>query len=164
VGVDTPLEEPRRLAAARDVALKPEWDHGEVVLELYEQLVEHTLVQPTFVEDYPESVRPLAKPHRSKPGLVEAFDLVVNGVELAPAYSELNDPVIQRERLVAQSLMAAGGNPEAMDLDEVFLRAMEHGMPPAGGMGMGVDRLVMLLTGAGIRETILFPLLRPEND
>jgi lysyl-tRNA synthetase, class II len=132
------------------------------VLELYEQLVEHTLVQPTFVEDYPASVRPLAKPHRSKPGLVEAFDLMINGVELSPAYSELNDPVIQRQRLEEQSLLAAGGDPEAMELDEVFLRAMEHGMPPAGGMGMGVDRLVMLLTGAGIRETILFPLLRPE--
>ena len=107
-------------------------------------------------------MRPLAKPHRSKPGLVEAFDLIINGVELSPAYSELNDPVIQRERLVEQSLLAAQGDPEAMDLDEAFLRAMEFGMPPAGGMGMGVDRLVMLLTGAGIRETILFPLLRPE--
>ena len=162
VEVDNPVSELQSLADSREVALNPESDFGEVVLELYEQLVEHTLVRPTFVEDYPESVRPLAKPHRSKPGLVEAFDLIVNGVELAPAYSELNDPVIQRERLVAQSLQAAGGNPEAMDLDESFLRAMEHGMPPAGGMGMGVDRLVMLLTGAGIRETILFPLLRPE--
>jgi lysyl-tRNA synthetase, class II len=114
------------------------------------------------VQDYPESVRPLAKPHRTRPGLVEAFDLIVNGVELAPAYTELNDPVIQRQRLVEQSLLAAKGDPEAMELDEAFLRAMEHGMPPAGGMGLGVDRLVMLLTGAGIRETILFPLLRPE--
>jgi lysyl-tRNA synthetase class 2 len=94
--------------------------------------------------------------------LVEAFDLIVNGVELAPAYSELNDPVVQRQRLVEQSLLAAKGDQEAMELDEAFLKAMEHGMPPAGGMGMGVDRLVMLLTGAGIRETILFPLLRPE--
>ncbi len=112
--------------------------------------------------DYPEAVKPLAKSHRTKAGLNEAWDLIVNGVELAPAYSELNDPVVQRRRLVAQSLLAAQGNPEAMDLDESFLRAMEFGMPPAGGMGMGVDRLVMLLTGAGIRETILFPLLRPE--
>jgi lysyl-tRNA synthetase class 2 len=162
VTIDTPVEELRRLAAEHEVQLQPRWNAGEVLLELYEQLVEHTLVQPTFVEDYPESVRPLAKPHRSKPGLVEAFDLIVDGVELAPAYTELNDPVIQRERLVEQSLLAAGGDPEAMDLDEAFLKAMEHGMPPAGGMGMGVDRLVMLLTGAGIRETILFPLLRPE--
>jgi len=162
VTVGTPVEELRSLAESRELALQPGWGAGEVALELYEQLVEHTLVQPTFVEDYPESVRPLSKPHRSKPGLVEAFDLVVDGVELGVAYTELNDPVLQRERLVRQSLLAAQGDPEAMDLDESFLRAMEHGMPPAGGMGMGVDRLVMLLTGAGIRETILFPLLRPE--
>jgi lysyl-tRNA synthetase, class II len=162
VDVDTSEEDLRALGGKHDIELQPSWGPGEIALELYEQLVEDTLIQPTFVEDYPESVRPLAKPHRSKPGLVEAFDLIINGIELAPAYSELNDPVIQRERLVEQSLQAAGGNPEAMDLDESFLRAMEHGMPPAGGMGMGVDRLVMLLTGAGIRETILFPLLRPE--
>jgi lysyl-tRNA synthetase class 2 len=162
VSVETPMDELVKLADAREVELQPHWNTGEVLLELFEQLVEDTLVQPTFVEDYPESVRPLAKPHRSRPGLVEAFDLIVNGVELAPAYTELNDPVIQRQRLVEQSLLAAEGDPEAMELDEPFLRAMEHGMPPAGGMGMGVDRLVMLLTGAGIRETILFPLLRPE--
>ncbi len=162
VDVDTTADDLRALAAEHDVDLQPSWGAGEIALELYEQLVEDSLIQPTFVEDYPESVRPLAKPHRSVPGLVEAFDLIINGVELAPAYTELNDPVIQRERLVEQSVQAAGGNPEAMDLDEAFLRAMEHGMPPAGGMGMGVDRLVMLLTGAGIRETILFPLLRPE--
>ncbi|WP_394289205.1 lysine--tRNA ligase [Microbacterium sp.] len=162
VTMETPIETLKQYADARDIELQDHWDAGEIVLELYEQLVEDTLIQPTFVEDYPESVRPLAKPHRSKPGLVEAFDLIINGVELAPAYTELNDPVIQRERLTEQSLLAAKGDPEAMDLDEVFLKAMEHGMPPAGGMGMGVDRLVMLLTGAGIRETILFPLLRPE--
>ncbi len=162
VSMDTPVDELVKLADDREIDLKPDWNAGEIVLELYEQLVEHTLVQPTFVEDYPASVRPLAKPHRTEPGLVEAFDLIIDGVELSPAYSELNDPVIQRERLVEQSLLAAKGDPEAMDLDESFLRAMEHGMPPAGGMGMGVDRLVMLLTGAGIRETILFPLLRPE--
>jgi lysyl-tRNA synthetase class 2 len=104
----------------------------------------------------------LAKPHRRIPGLGEAFDLVINGVELAPAYSELNDPVLQRERLVAQSLLAAQGAEEAMELDETFLRALEYGMPPAGGMGLGIDRLVMLLWGVGIRESILFPLLRPE--
>jgi lysyl-tRNA synthetase, class II len=162
LSVETPLDTLKKYAERHDIALQPHWNSGEVLLELYEQLVEHTLIAPTFVEDYPESVRPLAKPHRSKPGLVEAFDLIINGVELSPAYSELNDPVIQRNRLVEQSLLAANGDPEAMDLDEAFLRAMEFGMPPAGGMGMGVDRLVMLLTGAGIRETILFPLLRPE--
>ncbi|MFG1816021.1 lysine--tRNA ligase [Kribbella sp. NPDC049174] len=151
-----------KLAEQHDVDLQPGWNAGEIALELYEKLVEHTLIQPTYVRDYPESVRPLSKPHREIPGLVEAWDLIINGVELGVAYSELNDPVIQRERLVAQSLLAAAGDPEAMELDEDFLRAMEFGMPPAGGMGMGLDRLVMLFTGAGIRETILFPLLRPE--
>jgi len=162
VEANTPVETLTKHAERHDIGLQPRWNAGEIVLELYEQLVEDTLITPTFVEDYPESVRPLAKPHRTRAGLVEAFDLIINGVELGVAYSELNDPVIQRNRLVEQSLLAAQGDPEAMDLDEAFLKAMEHGMPPAGGMGMGVDRLVMLLTGAGIRETILFPLLRPE--
>jgi lysyl-tRNA synthetase class 2 len=161
VTVDTDVATLRRHAAARDVALEPGWGAAEVLLELYEQLVEEELVQPTFVCDYPEAVRPLAKPHRSAPGLNEAFDLIINGVELAPAYSELNDPVVQRERLMAQALLAAAGDPEANDLDEVFLRALEHGLPPAGGMGMGIDRLLMLLMGTGIREAIMFPLLRP---
>ncbi|HEY0952262.1 lysine--tRNA ligase [Nocardioides sp.] len=154
----------RTLAEAREIALKPDWGAGAIILELYEQLVEHTLVQPTFVCDYPESVRPLARPHRSKPGLVEAWDLIIGGMELAPSYSELVDPVIQRERLTEQSLLAAGGDAEAMQLDEDFLRALEYGAPPMGGTGIGVDRLVMLLTGVGIRETILFPLLKPEAD
>jgi lysyl-tRNA synthetase class 2 len=109
------------------------------------------------------SVRPLARPHRDDPRLAEAWDLIVAGVELAPAYSELVDPVEQRRRLTEQSLKAAGGDPEAMQLDEDFLRALEHGAPPMGGMGMGVDRLVMLLTGLPMRETILFPLVRPEQ-
>jgi lysyl-tRNA synthetase class 2 len=151
-----------KIAERHEVELQPGWNAGEIALEIYEKLVEHTLIQPTYVRDYPESVRPLAKPHREIPGLVEAWDLIINGVELGTGYSELNDPVIQRERLVAQSLLAAAGDPEAMELDEDFLRAMEFGMPPAGGMGMGLDRLVMLFTGTGIRETILFPLLRPE--
>lgn len=162
VEVETPDQTLRTLADKAGVALQPHWHGGEIVLELFEKLVERTLVQPTFVCDYPESVRPLAKRHRTQPGLVEAFDLVINGVELAPAYSELNDPVIQRDRLEQQSLLAAAGDPEAMELDEDFLRALEFGMPPAGGMGMGVDRLVMLLTGVGIREAILFPLSRGE--
>ncbi len=152
----------RKLASDHAVVLQQAWTPGEIVVEMYEKLVEHTLITPTFVMDYPESAKPLAQPHRSEPGLVEAFDLVINGVEVAPAYSELNDPVIQRERLVQQSLRAAAGEAEAMDLDEVFLRAMEFGMPPAGGMGLGIDRLVMLLMGTGIREAILFPLVRPE--
>lgn len=158
----TGVEDLKALAATHEVSLRDHWGAGDIVLEIYEKLVEHTLIQPTFVCDYPESVRPLAKKHRTEPGLVEAWDLIINGVELAPAYSELNDPVIQRERLVGQSLLAAAGDPEAMDVDEDFLRALEFGMPPAGGLGLGVDRLVMLLMGVGIREAILFPLSRPE--
>ena len=119
-------------------------------------------MQPTFVCDYPESLRPLARAHRSKPGAVEAWDLIIGGVELGVSYSELVDPVVQRERLTEQSLLAAGGDPEAMQLDEDFLRALEYGGPPMGGSGLGIDRLVMLLTGVGIRETILFPHVRPE--
>src|SRR5581483_6378062 len=159
---DTSVDDLKRIAASRDVALQPAWDAGEIVLELLEQLVEHTLIEPTFVCDYPASVRPLARPHREDPRLVEAWDLIINGVELAPAYSELVDPVEQRRRLTEQSLLAAGGDPEAMQLDEDFLRALEYGAPPMGGLGLGIDRLVMLLTGVGIRETILFPLVRPE--
>lgn len=159
---NTDVEMMRSIAAKFDVPLRDGWDSGEILLELFEKLVEHTLLQPTFVRDYPESVRPLAKRHRSKAGVVEAWDLIINGVELAAAYSELNDPVIQRERLEAQSLLAAAGDPEAMDVDEDFLRALEFGMPPAGGVGIGVDRLVMLLGEVGIREAILFPLSRPE--
>src|SRR4051812_1736181 len=162
VSVETSEETLRKYAATHDVELQPKWGAPEIVVELYEQLVEDDLINPTFVMDYPSAVKPLAKAHRSQAGVNEAWDLIINGVELAPAYSELNDPIVQRQRLEQQSLLAAQGNPEAMELDEVFLKAMEYGMPPAGGMGMGVDRLVMLLTGAGIRETILFPLLRPE--
>jgi lysyl-tRNA synthetase class 2 len=161
VTLDTSAAELRRHAERRNVAVQPDWGAGEIVLELYEKLVEHTLVQPTFVRDYPVAVRPLARPHRDDPRLAEAWDLIIGGVEIAPAYSELVDPVEQRRRLVEQSLAAAKGNPEAMELDEDFLRALEYGMPPTGGMGLGVDRLVMILTGKGIRETILFPLLKP---
>jgi len=161
VGPDTSIDVLRAHAERLEVALKPGWDAGEIVLELYEKLVEHTLVQPTFVRDYPVSVRPLARPHRDDPRLAEAWDLIIGGVEIAPAYSELVDPVEQRRRLVEQSLAAAKGDPEAMELDEDFLRALEYGMPPTGGLGLGIDRLVMLFTGKGIRETILFPLLKP---
>ncbi|MGI9085685.1 MAG: lysine--tRNA ligase [Aeromicrobium sp.] len=162
VDVNTPPDDLTALAASHDVDLRPGWEAGDIVLELFEKLVEHTLIQPTFVCDYPESVRPLAKRHRTTPGLVEAWDVVVNGVELGVAYSELNDPVIQRERLEEQARLAATGDPEAMDVDEDFLRALEFGMPPAGGMGLGVDRLLMLLLGIGIRDAILFPLSRRE--
>jgi lysyl-tRNA synthetase class 2 len=162
VTIDTADEDLRAIAARHAVALEPTWSHGEIVLELFEKLVEHTLVTPTFVCDYPVTVRPLARPHRDDPRLTEAWDLVIAGVEMGVAYSELIDPVVQRERLVEQSVLAAAGDPEAMQVDEDFLRALEYGMPPTGGMGLGVDRLIMLLTGTGIRDTILFPVVRPE--
>lgn len=164
VDPDTDVATLQRFAGAAGVELQPGWDAGQIVLELYEKKVERTLLQPTFVRDYPVSVRPLARRHRDDPRLAEAWDLVVGGVELAPAYSELNDPVDQRARLVEQSLAAAAGDPEAMELDEDFLRALEYGMPPTGGMGMGVDRLIMVLTGKSIRETVLFPMIRPEHS
>ncbi len=162
IDLDTSGDELRKLAAAHDVDLADELSPGQIVLELFEKLVEHTLVEPTFVRDYPVEVRPLTRQHRSEPRLAEAWDLIVFGTELATAYSELVDPVEQRERLYAQSLLAAAGDVEAMQLDEDFLRAMEYGMPPSGGMGMGIDRLLMTLTGLGIRETILYPLVRSE--
>ena len=132
------------------------------MLELFGELVEPELIQPTFVCDYPPSAQPLARTHRSDPRLIEAWDLIIGGMERGTGFSELIDPVVQRDRLVAQSLAAAAGDPEAMQLDEDFLTALEFGAPPMGGLGMGVDRLVMLFTNAGIRETILFPLLKPS--
>jgi lysyl-tRNA synthetase, class II len=159
---DTPAA--RVLAVAERLGLNfdPQWGQGKIVQGLFEAVVEEHLTAPTFVRDYPAETSPLTRPHREDPRLAEKWDLIVFGLELGTAYSELIDPILQRRRLTEQSLQAAGGDPEAMELDEDFLRALEFGMPPAGGMGMGVDRLVMLLTGAGIRETILFPLLRPE--
>lgn len=162
VDLETPEPVLRGYAVDSGVQLLPSWGAGEILLELYEKLVQHTLITPTFVLDYPESVKPLAKSHRTTAGLAESFDLVINGVELAMANSELNDPVVQRERLHAQAVLGAQGDPEAMEFDEDFLRALEFGMPPTGGMGMGIDRLLMLLMGVGIRETTLFPLLRPQ--
>ncbi|MFC4019787.1 lysine--tRNA ligase [Micromonospora sp. GCM10011542] len=144
------------------LAVDPKWGPGKLAEELFEELVVPGLDAPTFVRDYPEETSPLTRAHRSEPGLAEKWDLYVLGFELGTAYSELVDPVVQRERLVAQAQLAARGDDEAMRLDEDFLRAMEYGMPPAGGMGMGIDRLLMALTGLGIRETILFPLVRPE--
>src|SRR5690625_5212720 len=135
---------------------------GKVVEEVWEFLVGDHLHEPTFVMDYPEDTSPLTRQHRSEPGKAEKWDLYVRGFELATAYSELVDPVIQRERFEAQSRLAAKGDPEAMQLDEDFLEAMEYAMPPSGGMGMGMDRLLMALTGLGIRETITFPLVKPR--
>ncbi|MBM7082115.1 lysine--tRNA ligase [Micromonospora sp. WMMD734] len=144
------------------LAVDPKWGPGKLAEELFEELVVPGLQAPTFVRDYPEETSPLTRAHRSEPGLAEKWDLYVLGFELGTAYSELVDPVVQRERLVTQAQLAARGDDEAMRLDEDFLRAMEYGMPPAGGMGMGIDRLLMALTGLGIRETILFPLVRAE--
>ncbi|MGO1972106.1 MAG: lysine--tRNA ligase [Propionibacteriaceae bacterium] len=160
---DTPVAELRTLAARHQVEVEPAWGAEKVVLELFEDLVEPTLLQPTFVCDYPPSAQPLARPHRSEPNKIEAWDLIIGGVERGTGFSELIDPVIQRERLTAQSLQAAAGDPEAMQLDEDFLAALEFGAPPMGGLGLGIDRLVMLFTDAGIRETILFPVLRPGS-
>ncbi|EUA54906.1 lysine--tRNA ligase [Mycobacterium intracellulare 1956] len=158
----TPLPALRKLSDAAHIPYRAHWDAGAVVLELYEHLVEDRTEEPTFYIDFPTSVSPLTRPHRSEPGVAERWDLVAWGVELATAYSELTDPVEQRRRLQEQSLLAAGGDPEAMELDEDFLQAMEYAMPPTGGLGMGVDRLVMLITGRSIRETLPFPLAKPH--
>ena len=154
----------RSIAAEHGVKVDPAWDAEKLVIELFGELVEPKLLQPTFVFDYPPSAQPLARPHRSEPGLIEAWDLIIGGMERGTAFSELIDPVIQRERFTEQSLLAAGGDPEAMQLDEDFLRALEYGAPPMGGIGLGIDRLVMLFTGVGIRESILFPLLKPDTQ
>ncbi len=134
--------------------------HGKLVEELWEHYIKPGLTRPTFVMDFPVDTSPLVRDHRSIAGVVEKWDLYIRGFELATGYSELVDPVVQRERFVAQALLASKGDPEAMRLDEEFLRALEHGMPPTGGMGMGIDRLLMAITGLGIRETILFPLVK----
>jgi lysyl-tRNA synthetase class 2 len=158
---ETPVEALRAIAERHDVGVDPAWVPGKVVEEIFEALVQHTLQAPTFVIDYPVDTSPLTRAHRSKPGVAEKWDLYIGGIERATAYSELVDPVVQRERFTAQAALAAAGDPEAMVLDEDFLEALEYGMPPTGGMGMGMDRLMMTLTGLGIRETILFPLVRP---
>jgi lysyl-tRNA synthetase class 2 len=161
---DTDVAALRALMDERELAYDPAWGAEKLVLELLSEVVEPTLVQPTFVCDYPPSAQPLARPHRDDPRLIEAWDLIIGGVERGTAFSELVDPVIQREVLTEQSRQAAGGDVEAMQLDEDFLRALEYGAPPMGGLGLGIDRLIMLFTGAGIRETILFPHLKPEAD
>ena len=136
-------------------------NHGKLVEHLWEHFYEDKLYEPTFVRDFPVETSPLVKGHRSKPGVVEKWDLYVRGFELATGYSELNDPIVQRERFVAQAKDALAGDEEACDIDEDFLEALGVGMPPAGGMGMGIDRLLIALTGATIRETITFPLVKP---
>ncbi len=156
---ETPLAELAALADREGVEVKLP-THGKYVEELWEHFVKGGLERPTFVMDFPVDTSPLVRDHRSIAGVVEKWDLYVRGFELATGYSELVDPVIQRQRFLEQAKLAARGDDEAMRLDEEFLRAMEHGMPPMGGMGMGIDRLLMAITGLGIRETILFPLVK----
>ncbi|OAR23211.1 lysine--tRNA ligase [Streptomyces sp. ERV7] len=160
VDADTDERALRRLCDRAGVPHTPENSRGDVVLEMYERLVEEKTQLPTFYKDFPTDVSPLTRQHRRDPRLAERWDLVAFGTELGTAYSELTDPVEQRRRLTAQSLLAAGGDPEAMELDEEFLDALEYAMPPTGGLGIGVDRLVMFLTGLTIRETLPFPLVR----
>jgi lysyl-tRNA synthetase class 2 len=156
---ETPIAELKKLADSVGLEIDHPL-HGKYVEELWEHFVKTHLVNPTFVIDFPVDTSPLTRSHRSKPGVVEKWDLYIRGYEQATGYSELVDPVIQRERFVEQVKLAAAGDPEAMKLDEEFLKALEFGMPPTGGMGMGIDRLLMSLTGLGIRETIMFPLVK----
>jgi len=156
---ETPVDELLAIAEAEGVEVKLP-NHGKLVEELWEHFVKGGLTAPTFVMDFPVETSPLTRHHRSIPGVVEKWDLYVRGFELATGYSELTDPVVQRERFVQQAAEGARGDDEAMRIDEEFLRALEHGMPPSGGVGMGMDRLLMALTGLGIRETILFPLVK----
>jgi lysyl-tRNA synthetase class 2 len=154
----------KKIAEKLGIKVDPKWVRGKLAEEIFEHVSEGKLNEPIFVKGYPVDTSPLVRAHRAIPGLVEKWDLYVEGFELATGYSELIDPVIQRERLIEQAALGAKGDVEAMNLDEDFLRAMEYGVPPMGGMGMGVDRLLMALTGLGIRETILFPLVKPEES
>jgi lysyl-tRNA synthetase class 2 len=151
------------LAQRHGVGVDPAWGPGKIVQELFDKLVQHTLIEPTFVCDFPREVSPLARPHRDDPALTEHFDLVIGGVELATAFSELTDPDDQRVRFEAQVAAREAGDEEAHPLDEDFLRALEHGMPPTGGIGIGIDRLLKFLLDTGtLRDVILFPAQRPE--
>ncbi len=159
----TSLDELKKIATKLGMKIDPKWITGKLAEEIFEHVTDGQLIEPIFVRGFPVDTSPLVRGHREVEGLVEKWDLYVQGFELATGYSELIDPVIQRERLVEQASLGAKGDHEAMNLDEDFLRAMEYAMPPMGGMGMGVDRLLMALTGLGIRETILFPLVKPEE-
>ena len=164
VTLDTPVEELRAACAECGIETKPEWTAGKLVAELYDELGEDTIVNPTFVCDYPVEVSPLAKRNEDDPRLTHRFELVIAGHEYANAFSELNDPVDQAERFAAQMVEKAGGDDEAMEYDEDYVRALEYGMPPAGGIGIGIDRVVMLLTNStSIRDVLLFPHMKPEK-
>lgn len=160
ITVETSRDDLEKIADQHDISVPPYAVAGKIAEDIWEELVGDKLWAPTFVRDFPEDTSPLTRAHRTKPGLTEKWDLYIRGVETGTAYSELADPVVQRQRLVAQSLAAADGDPEAMQLDEDFLSAMEQGFPPSGGMGMGIDRLLTALTGLGIRETIAFPFVK----
>ena len=160
----TPLEDLKKIATKLGMKIDPKWITGKLAEEIFEHVAKDQLIAPTFVMGFPIDTSPLVRAHRELPGVAEKWDLYVDGFELATGYSELIDPVIQRDRLIEQATLGAKGDLEAMQVDEDFLRAMEFAMPPTGGMGMGVDRLLMALTGLGIRETILFPLVKPEVD
>jgi len=154
----------RAIAERHGVPVDDAWGPGKIVVELFEKLVEQTIVEPTFICDFPREVSPLARPHRSNSDLTEHFDLVIGGVELVTAFSELTDPLEQRAKFELQQQLKAAGVEETHPLDEDFLRALEHGMPPAGGLGLGIDRLIMLLTDApSLRDLIMFPTQRPET-
>ena len=159
----TPIEELKKHATKLGIKIDPKWVTGKLAEEIFEHVAREQLIEPTFVMGFPVDTSPLVRAHRELPGVAEKWDLYVDGFELATGYSELVDPVVQRERLVEQAQLGAKGDLEAMQVDEDFLRAMEFAMPPTGGMGMGLDRLLMALTGLGIRETILFPLVKPEE-
>ncbi|MFP7666144.1 MAG: lysine--tRNA ligase [Corynebacterium pyruviciproducens] len=162
VTIDSTVEELEGIADHIGLEKGKGWGHGKFVEEIWEFLCEDQLYGPVFVRDFPVETSPLTRSHRTKQGVTEKWDLYVRGFELATGYSELVDPVIQRERFEDQARLAAGGDDEAMELDEDFLFAMEQGMPPTSGNGMGIDRLLMALTGLGIRETVLFPIVKPE--